>query len=208
MTDSPDNSNELLSKIPPVVQSDISVSSDTITICAFNCSEQDVKVCRKCNRAYCIMHANRFSPNFCKECFSNLALMEGKFTRTFEDYDEKLDKLVITKESCTKYYMDGPDWPFLTAWIDTLSDEELRSIWNFHFFVMKTIEAENETRKIEKYRKLREQPLPKAARLVTKSSTTKTTTPDTPESLRAKFKKLGLADVIIEQMIAAMGGTK
>src|ERR1700687_3576695 len=88
-------------------------SSHMIIVCAFsNCSEQITVRCRKCNRPFCIMHANRFSPNFCKECFANLAVMEGKFVRTFEDYDTKNEKLVITKESCTKYQMDGPDWPF------------------------------------------------------------------------------------------------
>src|SRR5260370_42362783 len=117
------------------------ITTEKIITCAFNrCSEMDVHYCRKCERPYCIMHSNRFSPNFCKECFTNLACIESKFTRTFEDFDEKTDKLIITKQSCTKYYMDGPDWPFLTAWIDSLNDHELKTIWNFHFFVMKTIQ--------------------------------------------------------------------
>ena len=180
--------------------------SEKIITCAFDrCAEMDVHYCRKCERPYCIMHSNRFSPNFCKECFANLACIESKFTRTFEDFDEKTDKLIITKQSCDRYYMDGPDWLFLTIWIDSLNDHELKTIWNFHFFVMKTIEAENEVRKIKKYKKLREMPTPAIG---TKSKSaikiTKTVQITTSEELRKKFKKQGLPDAIIEQMIQAM----
>ena len=179
--------------------------SKKIITCAFDrCTEMDVHYCRKCERPYCIMHSNRFSPNFCKECFANLACIESKFTRTFEDFDEKTDKLIITKQSCVKYYMDGPDWPFLTAWIDGLNDHELKTIWNFHFFVMKTIESENEVRKIKKYKKLREMPSPVKV-LKSANKITKTIQITTSEELRKKFKKQGLPDAIIEQMILAMG---
>jgi|SRR5579859_229510 len=177
---------------------------ENIITCAFDrCSEMDVHNCKKCGRPYCIMHSNRFSPNFCKECFTNLACIESKFTRTFEDYDEETDKTIVTRESCTKFYMDGPDWPFLTAWIDSLSDSELRTIWNFHFFVMKTIEAENEVRKIKKAKKLREMPTPVSTKTTVKL--TKTVQVTTADDLRKKFKKQGLPDAIIDQMILAMG---
>ena len=187
------------------IDKDLANQAQKIITCAFDrCSEMDIHYCRKCERPYCIMHSNRFSPNFCKECFANLACIESKFTRTFEDFDEKTDKLIITKQSCAQYYMDGPDWPFLTAWIDGLNEHELKTIWNFHFFVMKTIEAENEVRKIKKYKKLREMPTPAK---VSKSANkiTKTVQITTSEELRKKFKKQGLPDAIIDQMIAAMG---
>lgn len=188
-------------------QNDLLSSIEKIITCAFDkCSEMDVVNCKKCSRPYCIMHSNKFSPNFCKDCFTNLACLEAKFTRTFEDFDEITDKLIITKQSCTKYYMDGPDWPFLTAWIDSLNDHELRAVWNFHFFVMKTIEAENEVRKIKKYQKLREMPVvPKSSNSKSTIKLVKTVQVTTSEELRKKFKKQGLPDAIIEQMIQAMG---
>lgn len=183
------------------------ITTDSLITCKFdNCTELDIVYCRKCNRPFCIMHSNRFSPNFCKECFSNLASIEDKFTRTFEDYDSKSDKVTITRESCTRYYMDGPDWPFLQVWIDSLDDNQLKAIWNFHFFVMKTIEAENEVRKIKKLKVLRETPVPRIQKATKiKSVITKTVQIDTAEDLRKKFKKQGLPDAIIEQMITAMG---
>lgn len=184
-----------------------------IITCVFNsCTEQEVRNCRKCSRPFCIMHSNRFSPNFCKECFSNLSCIESKFTRTTEDFNEKTNNLVITKESCTRYYMDGPDWPFVTAWIDTLEDAELKSLINFHYFVMKTIEAENEVRKIRKYKKIREQSTSTSTTStssinkikVVKTTTGKIQTKDTEEELRKKFKKQGLPDIVIDNMIKAM----
>jgi hypothetical protein len=189
-------------------QEELKAATENIITCAFDCSEMDIVNCRKCSRPFCIMHSNRFSPNFCKECFANLACIEDKFTRTFEDYNEVTEKLTITRQSCTKYYMDGPDWPFFTPWIASLSDTELRSIWNFHFFVMKTIEVENEVRRIKKLKKLREEPTPKIRRItsVAKSTTTKIVQPPTPEELRKILKKQGLPDIYINQMIAAMGG--
>ena len=187
----------------------IPLAVEIIDVCAFNdCSEQNTQKCRKCQRQFCIMHANRFSPNFCMECFKNLALIESKFTRTFEDFDENTEKLIITKQSCAKYYMDGPDWLFLTAWIDKLNDEELRANWNFHFFIMKTIEAENETRKIKKAEEARLRP---KIGLVTTTVRTATGTTrvtkqaDTAEDVRRKLKAQGLPAAIIDQMISAMG---
>lgn len=185
---------------------DVPVTPDTHITCAF-CTEQEFRKCRKCNRNFCIMHANRFSPNFCKECFANLSPIESKFTRTFEDYNTKTEQVVITKESCTRYYMDGPDWPFVGVWIDSLSDDELKGIWNFHFFIMKMIEAENENRKIKNAKRLRETPVPITAKIVTQT-TKKTVTKqqDTPEELRKKLTKQGLPAAVIDMMVKAMTG--
>ena len=198
MSDSPIENVELLDEV--------------ISVCVFNnCTEQHTSECRKCKRQFCIMHANRFSPNFCMDCFKNLAFIEEKFTRTFEDFDTKADKLIVSKQSCTKYYMDGPDWLFLTAWIDKLSDSELRAIWNFHFFVMKTIEAENETRKIREASRQREAKADKINGKVittttkTSSGIVKVTKPvDTAEDIRKKLERQGLPTAMIDAMIATM----
>ncbi len=180
--------------------------NDIITICTFNCSEQNVKKCRKCNRPFCIMHANHLSPNFCKDCFKNLAIVADKFKRTF-DYISDNGQLYVKTEERTRYYLDGPDWPFVTPWIDSLSDDELKIMWVFHHYIMKLIESENDTRNIERSRKLREIPTAKLITgQVTKSRTvTKVQQPETEESLRAKLSKLpGMTKETIDAMIQAM----
>ncbi len=181
---------------------------EEIVICAFDCSEQNVKRCRKCNRPFCIMHCNIISPNFCKGCFKDLSIISEKFKRIF-DHISKSGQLWHETQENTRFYMDGPDWPFVTPWIHTLSDTELKSLWVFHYSIMKLIESENETRRIEYNRKQREGQL--STRLITKSSTSSTGTKtrvikvaDTPDDLRKKWKKQGLPDATIEIMIKAM----
>lgn len=190
---------------------DTQESSSKLATCSFdNCTEEQVTKCRKCDRLFCVMHSNKFSPNFCQSCFTNLAAIEEKFNRVFEDYDTKTDTVQIRKETHSKYYMDGMDWPFLGLWINKLSDDELRSWWIFHFSVMKLIEAENETRKVRKNQKLREQGIGLITGVKTKTTTTVTRTTtkmsDTPEQVRAKLKKQGVPDNIIDMMIAQMKG--
>jgi hypothetical protein len=182
--------------------------TETISNCYFpQCSEQELHTCRKCERKYCVMHTNKFSPNFCGECFKNLQAIEAKFTRTFDDYSTLDDKVTIHKETHTKYYMDGMDWPFLGVWVHRLSEEELRVWWVFHHSIMKLIEVENETRRIEKSRKLREQGIGLITGFNKKAgvSVKITKSPDTAEDVRKKLKKQGIPDNIIDMMIATMG---
>lgn len=180
-------------------------TSTEIITCSFNCSEQEVKRCRKCNRPYCILHTSRISPNFCKECFSQLEVIENKFSRTFDDYDVKKDQVILRKETCNRWYMDGPDWPFLNLWIDGLTDEELKMLWNFHYFIMKTIEHENDVRKIEKNRQLQSYKVPRLVSQTTTKKVAKVQTPETPEQLKTKWLKLGIPQATIDQMLQAMG---
>jgi hypothetical protein len=191
--------------MPRPNETDTLPTSESIIICAFNCTEQNVKHCRKCQRPFCIMHCNTFSPNFCKECFKDLAVISDKFKRTF-DYIGDNGQLYIRTEERVRYYLDGMDWPFVTPWIHDLSDDELKSLWVFHHYIMKLIETENDTRNIEKARKLREGPVPRLISSTTVKSTrvTKPSVPETPESMRARLKKLGIPDVTIDAMIKAM----
>lgn len=180
--------------------------------CAFNCSEQDVKICRKCNKQYCILHASRFSPNLCQECFKNVQVVLDKFSRTFE-YIGQNGQAHYRKESCSDWHMDGPDWPFLSLWINKMTDEELEAIWMFHYFVIKTIEVENDIRKINR-RKQIANTYPPISRVgqttgqvkVTTTKTTKTTQVVTAESIRQRLIKSGITDnAIIEMMVKAAG---
>lgn len=184
------------------VTTSVEPTADQLNICAFSCSEQNTKRCRKCNRPFCIMHCNHFSPNFCKDCFKDLAIVADKFKRTF-DYIGDNGQLYTHTEERIRYYMDGIDWPFVTPWIDSLSDEELRIMWVFHHFIMRLIETENDTRNIEKNRKLRETPVPKLI-TTTSKKITKIAQADTPETMRKKWEKLGIDSATIDMMLKAM----
>jgi len=183
-----------------------------LKLCSFNCMEQNTKVCRKCNRQYCIMHASRFSPNLCQECFKNVQVVLDKFSRTFEHIAAN-GQLYHTKETCDSWHIDGPDWPFLNLWINKMTDDELREIWMFHFFVIKTIEVENDLRKIAKRQQLANTnvPITKAGQVtgqmkVTTTKTTKTTQVVTAESVRQKLIKSGITDsTILDMMVKAAG---
>lgn len=180
----------------------------TIQTCSFQpCTEEHVTKCRKCQRVFCVIHANHFSPNFCQDCFKNLSAVEEKFNRVFEDYDTKTEIVTIRKDIRTRYYMDGMDWPFLGVWIKNLTDEELRSWWIFHFSVMKLIEVENETRRVTKRNVQKQQTPHLISKMNVMSNGTKvkvTKAPDTADQVRAKLRKTGIPENLIDQMISAM----
>ena len=176
-----------------------------LQICSFSpCTEQNCKACRKCNRFYCIMHTNHFSPNFCMDCFNNLSIVRDKFEKIIKEYDENTDQVIVEKRSCTRIKLDEMDWPFLSKWIDLHNDEELHALWEFHYFIIKFIEHENDIRVIKKLKRIREQPTPRL--VTTKQSKTKSTTKmaDSPDDLKKRLKKQGLPDVVIEQMVLAL----
>ena len=118
----------------------------SLTVCVFECSNEETKECLKCKRHFCIFHSNRISPNFCQDCFKQISLIKDKFERRVEDYDLATDTVTVRKESCDRIKLDGPDWVFYTAWIDTLNDDELQGVFEFHFFILKMIETQNEMR--------------------------------------------------------------
>ena len=173
-----------------------------LIVCAF-CTKEDVKKCQRCERSFCTEHAARFSPNFCQECFKNLAVVVDKFVRTSEDYDQTTDKLTTRRESCARIQIDGPDYVFYTKWINNLNDEELLSIFEFHYFIVKLIEHENEVRKINRNKRNREMPLPLATTTVTETRSVKQTK---AKDMRTELRKLGLPEATIELMVKAAQG--
>lgn len=179
------------------------VVSEYVVICAFDCTDQDVKRCRKCNRPFCIIHCNHFSPNFCKECFKDLSIVAEKFKRTF-DYIGDNGQLYTKTEERTRYYLDGMDWPFVTPWINSLSDDEFKMMWVFHHCIMRLIEAENDTRNIQRARSLREHVVPKLVTQTVTKRVTKVQVPETPETLKTKWQKQGIPENVIVMMLAAL----
>ena len=180
-------------------------STVTITLCNW-CSSEEVLNCKKCNKPYCSLHASRWSPLFCQDCFGGngkLKVIEDRFVRTVEDYDFVNETLVQRKQDCRRLRMDGEDWVFITKWINSLSDEELESVLEFHFFTIKQIEIANETRQVKRKDALKDKKV-KGMGIVT---TTETKTRkvkaqvDLATMLRKQFPNMPQA--VIDQMVIA-----
>lgn len=162
----------------------------SILTCAFDCSSEKTKECFKCKRLFCYLHASRVSPNFCQDCFKAFSLLIDKFERRVDDYDEKTDSVLVRKESCKRLQFDGPDWVFYTAWIDTLNDEEAKTVWEFHFFILKLIEHDNETRKIKQNKKIRDNGGIFMGANVTTTTSTRTTKTVKQKDPKKEMRKL------------------
>ena len=174
--------------------------------CVFDCISEETKECLKCHRNYCVIHSSRISPNFCQDCFKNLALIVDKFERRVEDYDALSDTVTTKKESCKRLRFDGPDWLFYTGWVDKLSDEDLQTVWEFHFFILKLIENHNEIRGARKRDAI------KGVKVVGAFQTTTTTEKRVKKEVKPKdpLKELmkvfpGQTEDFYKNMLAVMG---
>jgi hypothetical protein len=174
-----------------------------LNTCVFLCNEEITINCLKCKRPFCINHASRFSPNFCQDCFKALSLIVDKFERRVEDYDAVTDSVITRKETCKRLRLDGPDWVFYTAWIHKLTDEELQVVFEFHYFVVKLIETENEQRKIKNRTKLQGMPLPMGVSTTTETRTKRVAKPKDPlTELKRMFP--GKSEAFYTQMLTTM----
>lgn len=175
--------------------------SASLVICKY-CISEDVKVCIKCKSFFCSIHAARFSPNFCRDCLVNLTAVWEKFSKTTTEYDPVEDTLNTITSGAKRLHIDGADWVFYCAWIDTLSDEELEMVYEFHYFVLKIIEHDNEIRKIKKARKLAAAPTPIG---ITTTKETRVKRVAEAKDMQAELEKLKLPEAIIRSMLLAAG---
>jgi hypothetical protein len=200
MTDLPDETGV---EIPIVLEPTI-----PLLMCSFDCSSEETKECIKCKRLFCQIHSSRVSPNICQDCFKAFSLIIDRFERRVEDYDDKNDTVLTRKESCKRLKFDGPDWVFYTGWIDTLNDDELKTAWEFHFFIMKIIEHDNETRKIKHNANIRSKGGMFSGVGITTTTSTRTKREvkpkDPKKELRKQFPKI--TDEAFEKMWALIQG--
>jgi hypothetical protein len=166
------------------------------------CLNENVKKCLKCQSTFCSLHAAVFSPNFCKDCFNNLTAVMSRFTRTTTEYDSVTDTVEKITSGCDRIQLDGPDWIFYSEWIDNLTDDDLATIYEFHYFVLKLIEHDNEVRKVKKARKLASQPTPIGV-VTTKTSSVKREAK--PKDMQKELEKLNLPEATIRAMLQAAG---
>ena len=173
---------------------------ESVALSCKYCLNENVKICLKCQSRYCSIHAAKFSPNFCKDCLTNLSAILDTISRTTTEYD-LIDDALITKSVQSKtLQLDGPDWVFYSKWIEDLPEDQWLEIYQFHYFVLKMMEYENEIRKVKRAKKIASAPL---SVRVTKE--TKSTKQVTEVDMQAKLIKLGIDVATIKVMLAAAG---
>ncbi len=171
--------------------------------CSPSDNNDNLQTCAKCGSTYCSSHTAKFSPRFCKDCFSNISVIVDKYTRIKDDYDEVNDVVVSNKSSCTRIRLDGPDWVFYTQWVSQLNDDELRSVYEFHYFIVKLIEHDNDIRKVKKQDKLRNTKITPMSISTVKETKVKRETK--PKDMQKELEKMGLPVATIKIMLQAAG---
>jgi len=182
---------------------EIQLQNSTL-VCSY-CPETTPKQCIKCKKPYCPNHASRLSPQFCQDCFKELSIIIDKYHKIEDEYDEATDSVIHRSSSCKRIRCDGPDWVFYNTAIHLLSDDELLNQIEFHKFMVSQIENTQDVRKVKKNQ------AQYGASQGYKVSSTKSTTEIRrkrevkPVDVRARLKKQGIPDALIDAMMKAAG---
>ena len=167
--------------------------------CKF-CLNEHFKECLMCKSRYCVLHAAKFSPNFCKDCLVNLSVILNTITRSSTEFDMLDDELVIKSVESKTLQLDGADWLFYSKWIEELPEDQWLEIYQFHYFVLKMMEHENEIRKVKRAKRIASAPL---SVKITKEAKTQKIVQSV--DIQANFEKIGLSESAIRAMLLAAG---
>lgn len=170
-----------------------------IPTCKF-CLSEHVKLCLMCQSRFCVLHAAKFSPNFCKDCLSNLSAIIGTMSQTGTEYDMLDEELVIKVTQYKTLQLDGPDWIFYRQWIENLREEDWLEIYQFHYFVLKFMEYQNEVRKVKRAKRIASAPL--SVKMVKQATTQKVVA---PIDMQTQFEKMKIPTATIKAMLQAAG---
>lgn len=121
-------------------------------------------------------------------------------SRTSTEYDMLDDELVMKVSQSKTLQLDGPDWIFYRTWIENLREEDWLEIYQFHYFVLKFMEYQNEVRKVKRAKRIAAAPL---SVKMTKDSKTKKVV--AAVDMQTKFEQMGLSEVVIRAMLATQG---
>jgi hypothetical protein len=172
-----------------------------LTSCAY-CTNNNVKTCIKCQKVFCSEHASHISPQFCKDCFSQVTVLIDKYTRTTEEYDEINDSVETHKTSARRIRLDGPDYVWYSAAIQLLTDDEIVTQLQFHKFMVSLLEHLDTVRTVKKSQELAKQKVPLSVRTTTETRQKKTVQ---KKSMRDILKASGVSGDLLEQMLKAAG---
>lgn len=177
-----------------------------LRICNYCATQDSLKECIRCGKLYCFMHSATFSPNFCQDCFKNFGAVWDKFIRTTTEYDPVSNSVYHLTKSSDRVRMDGPDYVFYTRWINKISDDDLEQVYEFHYFILKLIEHENEIRKIKHNRALQEKYKGIPIGILT-TKETRSRREIKQKDMQAELERLGLPKPTVMAMCAAAGIT-
>jgi hypothetical protein len=174
------------------------------TTCAF-CAELETKTCERCNKLFCKNHVSKISPIFCIECFAQVTLIIDNLTKRDSEWDMFEDCLVERKSTARTLRLDGPDWVWYSAIINNLNEDEFKTMFEFHRFIISLMEHVNDIRKVEKNALLKGQ---KIVLGITQTTTTKTVRKAKQVSLEEVLRKQGLPEAVVQAMLKAAGEIK
>jgi hypothetical protein len=126
-------------------------------------TEIKIARCGQCGKIYCVHFASSIDPSKCSDCLSEVTVIKEQVTKTSEDYDEKKDKILLSKSTAKKITIEGADWLFSQRKICSLSDDALELAIEYHRGICSAMIAEREQRRVEyahRYSKLRYTILP------------------------------------------------
>lgn len=164
-----------------------------------------IRKCIRCGEHFCLAHVSKIDPSACERCVKDVVVSDTVFEKTETDWDAKKDRLVTHTQKCRQVTLSGEDWVWLTRRIATLSDDELKSVIQYHKATVSAIEAELTERTIKRFQT--NAVVPGQPQISVRTVTTKTTTrvakPKQPDisKLASAIKTLGLSPEKLQELL-------
>lgn len=126
---------------------------DVIPVCEL-CKETETKLCIKCGLAFCAHFASTTDIRYCGNCLDDFRVVETIEIKTTERTNEDGEIISRRRQVCKHLRLEGTDWLFEAARIQTMTDEELLASVEYHGAIKDLLIHEREDRKMARYKKL------------------------------------------------------
>jgi len=176
-------------------------------------------ICIRCKKPFCTLHTSTFSPRYCNYCLSDITLLQDKFEKVTEHHVRLKDgreELLRVKHSCRHLRLDGPDYVWYVAKVQSVTDDELTLLLEFHRSIVSQLETDSDTRKIRAFQAVYQNPDGRtvvSTRTTQTKKTTETKVTRTPKvkaapTLEETLRKNNptLSEKQIQQMLKIMQG--
>jgi hypothetical protein len=155
--------------------------------------------------------ASKFDPAYCVHCMADIQVLDDTFTRTETEYNKKKDVMTVITSKCRQISFAGADWVWHSKRIAELTDDELKSQFEYHRATVAQMELEIMTRNVKKAHQNYGLPGQHSSISVTrvsevkKSKITKVEKSVNLTSLGIALQKLHLTPEQISQLFAGVG---